>query len=313
MLTSTQGPEVPTCVLAALTAFPAPTPAADFGFDDHQRDRMLGGAIAAAFYMVGAPAALLFGWQVQGRAAAGLQKACAGGCAGCLGGCAGGCSQLELAGEGGCCLIPAGCRTVSTASACCSRLSCWVRSQAGRTLSTCRVVGSACGKLPIASNLANSSQPLRPRFRRRGPLHADHLCDQLLAAVHAAPADRHRARRCGAAAWRTGGACVATRRSSSIYQDSVKQWDCMFEYGRCILALPLFLLPTQCRWPPPAAAGALPVVFSLLGDLYDTSRRAGVSSMVQASCRVPVSHHALLQLPPRALPVLPLALRSCCR
>jgi hypothetical protein len=36
--------------------------AQDFGFDDHQRDRMLGGAIAAAFYMVGAPAALLFGW-----------------------------------------------------------------------------------------------------------------------------------------------------------------------------------------------------------------------------------------------------------
>ncbi|KAI7844379.1 hypothetical protein COHA_002177 [Chlorella ohadii] len=34
----------------------------DFGFDEQQRDRMLGGAIAAAFYMVGAPAALLFGW-----------------------------------------------------------------------------------------------------------------------------------------------------------------------------------------------------------------------------------------------------------
>ncbi|PRW58958.1 MFS family transporter: sugar [Chlorella sorokiniana] len=30
-----------------------------------------------------------------------------------------------------------------------------------------------------------------------------------------------------------------------------------------------------------ALGGALPVVFSLLGDLYDTSRRAGVSSMVQ--------------------------------
>lgn len=37
-------------------------PPADFGFDEQQRDRMLGGAIAAAFYMVGAPAALLFGW-----------------------------------------------------------------------------------------------------------------------------------------------------------------------------------------------------------------------------------------------------------
>ncbi|KAI3438564.1 hypothetical protein D9Q98_000991 [Chlorella vulgaris] len=36
--------------------------AADFNFDDKQRDRMLGGFIAAAFYMVGAPAALLFGW-----------------------------------------------------------------------------------------------------------------------------------------------------------------------------------------------------------------------------------------------------------
>lgn len=37
-------------------------PPADFGFDDAQRDRMLGGWIAAAFYLVGAPAALLFGW-----------------------------------------------------------------------------------------------------------------------------------------------------------------------------------------------------------------------------------------------------------
>jgi MFS family permease len=31
------------------------------------------------------------------------------------------------------------------------------------------------------------------------------------------------------------------------------------------------------------SAGALPVVFSLLGDLYDPSRRAGVSSIVQLS------------------------------
>lgn len=30
-------------------------------------------------------------------------------------------------------------------------------------------------------------------------------------------------------------------------------------------------------------AGALPIVFSLLGDLYDTSSRAGVSSIVQLS------------------------------
>ncbi|PSC76649.1 MFS family transporter: sugar [Micractinium conductrix] len=36
--------------------------ATDFGFDEAQRDRMLGGVIAAAFYLVGAPAALLFGW-----------------------------------------------------------------------------------------------------------------------------------------------------------------------------------------------------------------------------------------------------------
>lgn len=36
--------------------------AADFKFDDEQRDRMLGGYIAAAMYLVGAPAALLFGW-----------------------------------------------------------------------------------------------------------------------------------------------------------------------------------------------------------------------------------------------------------
>lgn len=36
--------------------------AQDFGFDDAQRDKYLGGYIAAAFYMVGAPAALLFGY-----------------------------------------------------------------------------------------------------------------------------------------------------------------------------------------------------------------------------------------------------------
>lgn len=36
--------------------------ATDFGFDERQRDRFLGGYIAAAFYMVGAPAALLFGY-----------------------------------------------------------------------------------------------------------------------------------------------------------------------------------------------------------------------------------------------------------
>ena len=41
---------------------PAPAPRADFGFDARQRDRMLGGWIAAAFYLVGAPAAILFGW-----------------------------------------------------------------------------------------------------------------------------------------------------------------------------------------------------------------------------------------------------------
>ena len=35
---------------------------ADFGFSPEERDRLLGGVIAAAFYMVGAPAALLFGW-----------------------------------------------------------------------------------------------------------------------------------------------------------------------------------------------------------------------------------------------------------
>jgi hypothetical protein len=40
-----------------LLMLPAACPAhftpADFGFDDEQRDRMLGGFIAAAFYLVG--------------------------------------------------------------------------------------------------------------------------------------------------------------------------------------------------------------------------------------------------------------------
>ncbi|GAB4817048.1 hypothetical protein N2152v2_004094 [Parachlorella kessleri] len=36
--------------------------ARDFGFNDEQRDKYLGGYIAAAFYIVGAPAALLFGY-----------------------------------------------------------------------------------------------------------------------------------------------------------------------------------------------------------------------------------------------------------
>ena len=35
-----------------------------------------------------------------------------------------------------------------------------------------------------------------------------------------------------------------------------------------------------------ALGGALPVVFSLLGDLYDPTRRAGVSSLVQLSTGV---------------------------
>lgn len=39
-----------------------PVSRADFGFDDNERDKYLGGYIAAAFYMVGAPAALLFGY-----------------------------------------------------------------------------------------------------------------------------------------------------------------------------------------------------------------------------------------------------------
>ena len=65
---------------------------------------------------------------------------------------------------------------------------------------------------------------------------------------------------------------------------------------RCYL-LPASRLLGYCRqgWPPlshsavPSSfsrllfAGALPVVFSLLGDLYDPSRRAGVSSIVQLS------------------------------
>lgn len=48
------------------------------------------------------------------------------------------------------------------------------------------------------------------------------------------------------------------------------------------------------------ATGALPVVFSLLGDMYDTSRRAGVSSMVQVGgCvlrRVPQASQLQLRL-----------------
>jgi MFS family permease len=36
--------------------------AADFGFDDEDRDKYLGGYVAATFYLVGAPAALLFGY-----------------------------------------------------------------------------------------------------------------------------------------------------------------------------------------------------------------------------------------------------------
>ncbi|RMZ55585.1 hypothetical protein APUTEX25_000168 [Auxenochlorella protothecoides] len=36
--------------------------ARDFGFSPDQRDRLLGGVVAASFYLVGAPAALLFGW-----------------------------------------------------------------------------------------------------------------------------------------------------------------------------------------------------------------------------------------------------------
>jgi predicted MFS family arabinose efflux permease len=36
--------------------------AQDFGFDDKERDKYLGGYVAAGFYLVGAPAALLFGY-----------------------------------------------------------------------------------------------------------------------------------------------------------------------------------------------------------------------------------------------------------
>jgi MFS family permease len=46
-------------------ACPAPAHpplSAGFGFDESERDRYLGGYVAAAFYLVGAPAALLFGY-----------------------------------------------------------------------------------------------------------------------------------------------------------------------------------------------------------------------------------------------------------
>jgi MFS family permease len=36
--------------------------AAAFGFNDEQRDKYLGGYIAAGFYIIGAPSALLFGY-----------------------------------------------------------------------------------------------------------------------------------------------------------------------------------------------------------------------------------------------------------
>lgn len=36
--------------------------AESFGFNDEERDKYLGGYIAAAFYLVGAPSALLFGY-----------------------------------------------------------------------------------------------------------------------------------------------------------------------------------------------------------------------------------------------------------
>ena len=49
----------------------------------------------------------------------------------------------------------------------------------------------------------------------------------------------------------------------------------------CLLLPPLARLPSPTVWPTPPPA--LPVVFSLLGDLYDPSRRAGVSSIVQLS------------------------------
>ena len=36
--------------------------AQDFGFNDNQRDKYLGGFISAAFFLLGAPAALLIGY-----------------------------------------------------------------------------------------------------------------------------------------------------------------------------------------------------------------------------------------------------------
>jgi MFS family permease len=48
--------------MTALTSSQTSPVTADFGFNDEQRDKYLGGYIAAAFYMVGAPAALLFGY-----------------------------------------------------------------------------------------------------------------------------------------------------------------------------------------------------------------------------------------------------------
>ena len=38
------------------------TAAAFFGMNDEQKDQLLGGYISAAFFAVGAPAALLVGW-----------------------------------------------------------------------------------------------------------------------------------------------------------------------------------------------------------------------------------------------------------
>ena len=249
-----------------------------------------------------------------------------------------------------CCL--GGSATTSTASACCLLRWCWVRGCALLPwVQACPAAshrGAAClidrcaARLPSPACAFATFFPvphLRPQLwppppaprrpppppppvSRRGPLHAHYFRHKLLAALHAAPADRHRPGRCagggGSRCCGGGGCClrrVAVEGGCLSMCSRSKPWpfrlyptmprlyptmprrtpQCLAYTPQC-LAVPhnASPYPTMPRRKPclphiPPCflqAGALPVVFSLLGDLYDPSLRAGVSSIVQLSTGV---------------------------
>ena len=133
--------------------------------------------------------------------------------------------------------------------------------------------GAACSaRLSARLDLTPRADPPPPTHPslsptgRRGPLHPHRFRSRVLAAVPAAPADWHLAGR-----WEEGGQRGGVRLPPVVGAP-----------GRARLPRTL----DRAAGAACVHAGTLPLIFSLLGDLFDSSRRAGVSSVVQLSTGV---------------------------